>query len=100
MHNGVLQVAKTKTTNMDELVNDTQPEKVKNTNDKVKLVDLFTQKFGTTPNFSHINPVNTFDNRWRVNVYTMTEGFIKKFTIYRSYFVIVQKGEIITNPKI
>ena len=93
-------MAKTKTTNINDLVNDTQPEKVKATNDKVKLLDYFINLFGTTPNFSHISPVNTFDNRWRVNVYTMTEGFIKKFTIHKSFFVIVEKGEIITNPKI
>jgi hypothetical protein len=100
MHNGVPHMAKTKTTNINDLVNDTQPEVVKATNHKVKLVDYFINLFGTTPNFSHINPVNTFDNRWRVNVYTMTEGFIKKFTIHKSFFVIVEKGEIITNPKI
>ena len=94
-------MAKTKkTTNMDDLVQQTQPEVVQATNDKVKLVELFTNKFGTTPNFSHINPINTFDNRWRVNVYTKTEGFITKFTIHKSFFVIMDKEGMTSSPKI
>lgn len=93
-------MAKTKTTNMDDLVQQTQPEVVQSTNDKVKLKDHFTQKFGTIPNFDRVNPVNIFDNRWRVNVYTATEGFIKKFSIAKSFFVIMEKGNIIlSSPK-
>ncbi len=91
-------MAKTKTTNMDNLVQQTQPEVVKATNDKQTLINLMTKKFGTIQNFSHINPVNTYENRWRVNVYTKTQGFITKFTITKSFFIIMENGKISNQP--
>ncbi len=52
---------------------------------------------GTPPSFSHVNAVNTFDNRWRVNVYKKSPGFVEKRTIVASFYCITDnKGKIVS----
>jgi hypothetical protein len=55
---------------------------------------------GTPPNFSHVNAVNVFNNRWRVNVYDKQPGFIEKRTIVASFYCIVNKKGEIKSPEI
>lgn len=55
---------------------------------------------GTPPNFSHIKAINVFGDRWRVNVYDKSPGFIEKKRIVVSFFCIVDEQGNITSPQI
>ena len=55
---------------------------------------------GTPKNFSHVNAINIFENRWRINVYTKEEGFITKRKIVNSFYCIWTGEELIASPQI
>jgi len=58
------------------------------------------EDLGTPNNFSHINAVNTWENRWRVNVYSKEDGFIAKFKIVNSFFCIWENNQLVAKPLI
>jgi hypothetical protein len=62
------------------------------------IVNYFEKRFSKIPFYSHTNAINTYDNRWRVNVYTKESGFITKFKIVNSFFVIYEKNKIKSDP--
>jgi hypothetical protein len=64
------------------------------------IIQTVIEKLGTPPNFSHVNAVNVFNNRWRVNVYDKQPGFIEKRTIVASFYCIVNKKGEIKSPEI
>jgi hypothetical protein len=74
-------------------------EEVKTIN-KETVEQNIIQLLGTPKNFSHVNAVHLFDNRWRVNVYDKTPGFIEKRTITDSFYCIVTKNGEISSPNI
>jgi hypothetical protein len=55
---------------------------------------------GTPLNFSHVNAVNLFDDRWRINVYDKTPGFIEKRKIVASFYCITDKKGKVVSPEI
>ena len=73
--------------------------KVKEENN-TEIADFVLDQLGTPPNFSHVNVINIFDNRFRVNVYTKEEGFIDKMTISASFYIINDKDDIHVSPEI
>ena len=64
------------------------------------IIQAVIEKLGTPPNFSHVNAVNVFNNRWRVNVYDKQPVFIEKRTIVASFYCIVNKKGEIKSPEI
>jgi hypothetical protein len=65
-----------------------------------EITNQVLQKLGTPPNFSHVNAINLFDNRWRVNVYDKSPGFIEKKRIVASFYCLVDEHNSIVSPSI
>lgn len=75
----------------------TSDEKIKdNPINKEFVQEKILEINGKPKNFSHVNAVNVFDNRWRVNVYTQEDGFIKKKRIQASYFCVISEDKFIS----
>jgi hypothetical protein len=64
------------------------------------LENKVIQELGKPKNFSHVRAINTWENRWRINVYSKEEGFITKFKIVNSFFGIWENEELITKPQL
>ena len=60
------------------------------------VADKLLEINGKPVAFSHVNAINVFDDRWRVNIYTQEEGFITKKKIQASYFCIINADKFIT----
>jgi|694.fasta_scaffold86727_1 hypothetical protein len=60
-------------------------------------------KIGIPDNYSHSRGFNVYDNRWRINVYSLVRTdiptLIKRLFISNSYFVEVDKEGQIVRPK-
>lgn len=68
-----------------------EPQLQQDSTTEATIIQTVMEKLGTPPNFSHVNAVNVFNNRWRVNVYDKQPGFIEKRTIVASFYCIVTK---------
>ena len=77
-----------------------EQETQQNSPTETTIIQAVMEKLGTPPNFSHVNAVNVFNNRWRVNVYDKQPGFIEKRTIVASFYCIVNKKGEIKSPEI
>ena len=64
------------------------------------LENKIISELGTPKNFSHVRAINTWENRWRINVYSKEEGFITKFKIVNSFFGIWEDNQLVTKPQI
>ena len=78
-----------------------QEEEVQDVKPNEQFRDFVAQQVldsvGVPPDFSHVNAINTFDNRWRVNVYNKSPGFVEKRMIVASFYCITDsKGKIVT----
>lgn len=81
-----------------------EENKEENTADKLAqdyIVKYFEKRFSNFSTYSHTKAINTYENRWRVNVYSKESvGLINKFKIVKSFFVIYEKNKIVSNPEV
>ena len=54
-----------------------EPQLQQDSTTEATIIQTVMEKLGTPPNFSHVNAVNVFNNRWRVNVYDKQQDLSK-----------------------
>lgn len=69
-----------------------------NTNTKETIEEIILNSIKLPKNYDSINAINLFDNRWRINVYSATKGFITKKTIEQSFYAIYNDNVLTTYP--
>ena len=71
-----------------------------NTNHKETIEQIILNSIKLPKNYDSINAINLVDNRWRINVYSATKGFITKKTIEQSFYAIYNDNVLTTYPDI
>jgi protein involved in sex pheromone biosynthesis len=79
-----------------------EQKQVKEISSEIVMKNLH-DKIGIPYNYSHSRGFNVYDNRWRINVYSLVKTdiptLIKRLFISNSYFVEVDKEGQIVRPK-
>jgi hypothetical protein len=79
-----------------------EQKQVKEISSEIVMKNLH-DKIGIPDNYSHSRGFNVYDNRWRINVYSLVKTdiptLIKRLFISNSYFVEVDKEGQIVRPK-
>jgi hypothetical protein len=79
-----------------------EQKQVKEISSEIVMKNLH-DKIGIPDNYSHSRGFNVYDNRWRINVYSLVKTdiptLIKRLFISNSYFVEVNKEGQIVRPK-
>jgi hypothetical protein len=78
-----------------------EQKQVKEISSEIVMKNLH-DKIGIPDNYSHSRGFNVYDNRWRINVYSLVKTdiptLIKRLFISNSYFVEVDKEGRIVRP--
>ena len=79
-----------------------EQKQVKEISSEIVMKNLH-DKIGIPDNYSHSRGFNVYDNRWRINVYSLVKTdiptLITRLFISNSYFVEVDKEGQIVRPK-